>query len=158
MCKKGSRVHLVEKESSPPESEEEVLLISVEKVGKKLLTQVPFRVNGRTQTIVCQLDTAASCNVLARSDYRKLGNLPSGTTLTMYDGSVQKSLGRCRVQVHNQQEEVTWLEFEILDTKHHTLLSLDTCLGLQLLSYDAESVCMTEATHSQTREAILRDY
>ena len=137
VCKKGSRVHLVEKESSPPEPEEEVLLISVDKVGKKLLAQVPFQVNGRTQTIVCQLDTAASCNVLARSDYRKLGNLPvqeSGTTLTMYDGSVRKSLGRCRVQVHNRQEEVTWLEFEILETKHHTLLSLDTCLGLQLLS------------------------
>eukprot|EP00731_Ephydatia_muelleri_P018422 Em0011g462a len=125
-------VHLVEKESSPPESEEEVLLISVDKVGKKLLAQVPFRVNGRTQTIVCQLDTAASCNVLARSDYRKLGNLPvqeSGTTLTMYDGSVRKSLGRCQVQVHNRQEEVTWLEFEILETKHHTSIITGYMLG-----------------------------
>ena len=57
VCKKGSRVHLVEKESStPPESEEVVLLIPVEEVGKKLLAQVPFLVGGRTQTIVCQLD------------------------------------------------------------------------------------------------------
>ena len=47
---------------------------------------------------------------------------------------------------------------EILETKHHTLLSLDACLGLQLLSYEAESVCMAQATQCLTRKAILRDY
>ena len=61
---KGCRVQLVEKESSTLTEPEEVgLLISVEKVDKKLLAQVPFRVGGRTQAIVCQLDTAASCNM-----------------------------------------------------------------------------------------------
>ena len=139
VCRKGSSVHLVEEENvTPTGSDEEVLMITVEKVDKKL----PFRVSGCTQVIVCQLDTGASCNILSLSDHRKLGSLPtkeSRTTLTMYDGTVRKSLGRwslgrCRVQVHNRQEKPMWLEFELLETKHPTLLSLDTCLNLQLLS------------------------
>ena len=158
----GSSAHLVEEENViPTGSDEEVLMIAVEKVGKKLLAQVPFRVSGCTQVIVCQLDTAALCNILSLSDHRKLGSLPikeSRTTLTMYDGTVRKSLGRCRVQVHNRQEKPMWLEFELLETKHPTLLSLDTCLNLQLLSYEAESVCMAEATQSLTKETILKDY
>ena len=162
VCRKGSSAHLVEEENvTPTRSDEEVLMIAVEKVGKKLLAQVPFRVSGCTQVIVCQLDTAASCNILSLSDHRKLGSLPtkeSRTTLTMYDGTVRKSLGRCRVQVHNRQEKPMWLEFELLETKHPTLLSLDTCLNLQLLSYEAESVCMAEATQSLTKETILKDY
>ena len=51
---------LVEEENvTPTGSDEEVLMIAVEKVGKELLAQVPFRVSGFTQVIVCQLDTAA---------------------------------------------------------------------------------------------------
>ena len=95
--------------------------------------------------------------MLVRSDYLKLGNLPvqeNGTTPTMYGEEVTGGGGGCPVQ----QEEGTWLEYEILETKHHTLLPLDTCLGVQLLSYEAQSVCMAEATQSLTREAILRDY
>ena len=47
------------------DSGEDVLLISVEKVGKKLLANVEVQVGGRKRSLVCQLDTAASCNVLA---------------------------------------------------------------------------------------------
>eukprot|EP00731_Ephydatia_muelleri_P012648 Em0006g1542a len=44
VCKKGCRVHLVEKESSiPPESEEVVLLISVEEVGNAGTGALPSR-------------------------------------------------------------------------------------------------------------------
>ena len=48
--------------------------------------------------VECQLDTAATCNVLSWRDYVVLGKPAlenSGTTLVivMYDGSVRKSLG-----------------------------------------------------------------
>ena len=46
------------------------------KVGKKLLAEVPVMVNGREQTIECQLDTAASCNVMALRDFQKLVRPP----------------------------------------------------------------------------------
>ena len=49
------------------DSSEEVLLISVEKVGKKLLAKV----GGSKRSLVCQLDTAASCNVLLMESLRE---------------------------------------------------------------------------------------
>ncbi|KAL5515944.1 hypothetical protein EMCRGX_G001194 [Ephydatia muelleri] len=89
MCQKRGTVHLVE-ERTPTDSEEEVLLITVKNVGKKLIAKVPLRIDSaRMLEIDCQLDTAASCNVLTVADYRKLGCEPvdpSGTNLTMYDG------------------------------------------------------------------------
>ena len=53
MCKKGSRVHLVEKESStPPESEEVVLLIPVEEVGNAGTGALPSRWEDETARMV----------------------------------------------------------------------------------------------------------
>ncbi|KAL5477674.1 hypothetical protein EMCRGX_G024499, partial [Ephydatia muelleri] len=160
-CQKRGTLHLVE-ERTPTDSEEEVLLITVKKVGKKLIAKVPLRIDSaRTLEIDCQLDTAASCNVLTVADYRKLGCPPvdpSGTNLTMYDGSVKKSLGRYRTLVVNRLGRQTELVFELLETKHHTLLSLDSCLGLQLLSYESESVCLAEASQGLSKEAILNSY
>ena len=111
--------------------------------------------------ITCQLDTAASCNVMSLTDYQLLGNLPrkqSETTLTMYDGSVSRSLGKCMACVQNRQGKLTELEYEILEIIHHTLLSLDTCLNLQLLSYEVECICLAEAGEGLTKERIVGDY
>ena len=49
-----------------------VLHIEVEKVGKKPLAKVKVKTNKQARELICQLDTAASCNVLARRDYEKL--------------------------------------------------------------------------------------
>lgn len=122
-------------EGSTPSSDEEVMMIAVEKVGKKLLARVPG--DNNQVVLTCQLDTAASCNVMSTRDYWKLGNplkTQSKTSLSMYNGSVRESMGRCVIRVMNREGQLSELEFEILDTKHHTLLSLDTCLNLQLLS------------------------
>ena len=58
----------------------------------------------------------------------------------------------------NRLGRQTELVFELLETKHHTLLSLDSCLGLQLLSYESESVCLAEASQGLSKEAILNSY
>ena len=50
-----------------------MLHIEVKNVGKKLLAMVTFKVKGATTELECQLDTAASCNVMAYQDYIKLG-------------------------------------------------------------------------------------
>lgn len=76
MCKaKQQSAHLVGErvDQSPTGEGEEVLLITVERVGKKLLARVQFRVEGRSKMVVCQLDTAASCNVMSMADYNNLG-------------------------------------------------------------------------------------
>ena len=102
--------------------DDNVCLIAVEKVGKKLLAKVPFRVKDRNQTIVCQLDTVASCNVFAASDYRRHGSSglqKSQTTLTMYDGTVRRSMGPWQTQAYNWQKELTWLDFDAENQTAH---------------------------------------
>eukprot|EP00731_Ephydatia_muelleri_P034422 Em0059g7a len=114
--------------TKPTESEESVAALGVKDGEERLRPEESNRENtskrgfsqgarrgpgdrGRNRTIVCQLDTAASCNVLAASDYRRLGSPGLGksqTTLTMYDGTVRRSMGRWRTQVYNRQEELTW--------------------------------------------------
>ena len=61
--------------------------MQVDKVGRKLLAtiNVHHADSGDTE-LRCQLDTAASCNVLSVSDYEKLGSptmMPSSRTLTI---------------------------------------------------------------------------
>ena len=104
--------------------------------------------------LVCQLDSAASCNVLAYRDYRLER---SCTTLTMYDGSVRRSMGSCLLTVRDKEGLLRRLYFEVLDTKQHSLLSLDSCLNLHLLQYNVEDVHLTGENHV-TREWIVREF
>ena len=74
----------------------------------------------------CQLDTAASCNVLSVSDSETLGSptmMPSSTTLTMYDGSKVQSKGRCHLNLR-ESGQVQTLMFEVVETK-----TLRSCLS-----------------------------
>ena len=159
VCRARDRTtHMISDTLSESGSEEAVLLITVEKIGKKLLARVPLRGRDRVETIECQLDTAASCNVMSVLDYEKLGKPKlrnSRTTLSMYDGTARKSLGVVQVGVSNREGKPTQLVFELLETRHHTLLSLDTCLKL---SYEIESVCLAEAKLKLTRKHILEEY
>ena len=47
--------------------------------------------------------------------------------------------------------------FEVLETKHCLLLSLDSCLDLHLLSYEEESVCLAEAQQKVSKEQVLQE-
>ena len=50
------------------------------------------------------------------------------------------------------------MEFEVLDTKHNSLLSLDTCLKLGLLKYNTEEVCIVHSDQELTRSRICEEY
>ena len=100
-----------------------MLLIRVEKVGKKLLAELHCQGKGhKINKLLCQLDSAASCNVLSYQDYCTIGQPKldrSQTILTMYDGSVKKSVGRCALWVKVTQG-LKRLQFEVLNTKHQS--------------------------------------
>ena len=109
--------------------------------------------------LTCQLDSAATCNVLSHRDYLKLGKPRqehSSITLTMYDGSVRRSMRMCTLQL--AAEAISQLKFEVLDTKHHSLLSLDTCLKLGLLKYNMEEVCIVHSDQELTHSRICEEY
>ena len=81
VCRTPSTQTLLVEESG--ESEEDVaephlvFQISVKRVEKKLLAQVPVLVNEQKKTMECQLDTTASCNVMSCRHFKKLGCLSS---------------------------------------------------------------------------------
>ena len=50
------------------------------------------------------------------------------------------------------------LQFEVLNTKHHSLLSLDTCLALGLLQYNSEEVSVVQVAQKMTKEQLFSDF
>ena len=66
---------------------------------------------------------------------------------------MRRSIGKCTLQL--AAESISQLEFEVLDTKHHSLLSLDTCLELGLLKYNA---CIVNAGQELTSSRIGEEY
>ena len=56
-----------------------------------------------------QLDSAATCNMLAKSDFHLLGS-PSlhdaDTTLELYDGSFKRPLGWCKTEYQGAALEI----------------------------------------------------
>ena len=157
-CRSGKtskRVHVLE----DAESDSDILHIHVDKVGRKLLAtiNVHHADSGDTE-LICQLDTAASCNVLSVSDYEKLGSptmMPSSTTLTMYDGSKVQSKGRCHLNLR-EYAQVQTLMFEVVETKNDTLLSLDTCLQLQVIAV-GEEVHLVDEQAEKKVEALIKE-
>eukprot|EP00731_Ephydatia_muelleri_P009792 Em0005g378a len=140
---------------------EEVLHITVRKCGKKLLARMQFIVANKKVMVECQMDTAATCNVLSWRDYLVLGKPAlenSVTTLVMYDGSVRKSLGGCHLQVEVAERKVKSLYFEVMKSNHHSLLSLDTCLTLNLLSYKIGTVYAIQEEQKVARLQVLEEF
>ncbi|KAL5481461.1 hypothetical protein EMCRGX_G021622 [Ephydatia muelleri] len=140
---------------------EEVLHITVRKCGKKLLARMQFIVVNKKVMVECQMDTAATCNVLSWRDYLVLGKPAlenSVTTLVMYDGSVRKSLGGCHLQIEVAERKVKSLYFEVMKSNHHSLLSLDTCLTLNLLSYKIGTVYAIQEEQKVTRLQVLEEF
>ena len=140
---------------------EELLQVKVEKKGKELLARFWCEAGGKRLELTFQLDTPASCNVLSLPDYVQLGSpklRDSEILLSMYDGSVKRSLGQCLVVVKDREGKSRQLVFEVLKTRHHTLLSLDTYLQLELISYRSERVNLVSSNSILTRETVLLEF
>eukprot|EP00731_Ephydatia_muelleri_P010090 Em0005g676a len=116
-CQKYNHFATVCRGSDKPTNlveEAEMDFDSEEKSGLDLVQKMSSRFRG-TKQVVCQLDTAASCNVMTKMDHEQLGNpklKKSRTRLIMYDGSINESLGQCRVLVVNRDGKLTELLFE----------------------------------------------
>ena len=123
-----------------------------------MLASVWCEKSGKSIELTFQLDTAASCNVMSFQDYVRLGKpklQDSRTFLSRYDGSVKRSLGLCVVVVKDKEGKRKQL---VLKTRHHTFISLDTCLQLELLSYRLEKVNLVAEHSPLTKEKVLMEF
>ena len=137
LCRSKRHVHQVAEESAD-ESDESLMCLQVVKKNRKLLSTIETRADNVQSDIQYQLDTGASCNIFNYQDYCTLGkpnlsdNCPS---LQLFDGSKVKAMGECQVELAGRL-----VRFYVLKTKNLSLLSVDTCLDLGLLTVKQEWV------------------
>ena len=84
-------------------------------------------VNGTVQgKVKFQLDTAATCNMLTRRDYTKMGKpklTATNTPVTLYDDSTVMPDGWCTMTVKDNANNTHHLNFLVMNTGQHSLLS-----------------------------------
>ena len=127
------------------DSDEHSNSISVSKMDRKLLSVLNIKAGDVARNIEFQLDTGATCNILSTKDYHLLGRPklePTNATITCYNETNSTPLGWCYLETRDSQENKITLKFLVLDVKQHSLLSMSTCLEMQLL-HVAESVHLT---------------
>ena len=89
--------------------------------------------------IQCQLDTGATCNVMAINDLcyiKQQGDPqldPSTAKLKLYDGSIIPVLGEVNLQCKTKEKK-QGINFKIIPGKQKPLLSGRTCIQLGLIS------------------------
>ena len=136
-CRSEKAVYLAKNN----DSDNEVLHIRVENVDRRLLADLSVKSVGRSQNL------------------KALGSppiKPSQAKLTMYDGTRVKSKGRCDLQIVDSSE-VDSLTFDVVETKHATLLSLATCLKLHLITVN-EHVHLMDSAQEIDVNALRQEY
>jgi hypothetical protein len=121
------------------DSDESLMCIQVVRMNRKLLSTIETSYGKKKSSIQYQLDTGASCNIFNYQDYCALGrpplNLNKRPTLQLFDGSSTRPLGQCEVTLAGHKHR-----FYVLKTKNISLLSVDACLDLGLLTVKPEWV------------------
>ena len=178
MAKQSSQVNRVEDED---DSDTDLSVLNVETVstlstvlgkGKQVITELTFCVEDNDlvkhkTSMVCQLDTGASCNVISYRDLTVLLQNSSPTLnessvkLKMYDGSIMRPLGETHLPaVHNGICHT--LEFQVVNTSNKPLLSAESCQALGRLQFNLNPPQTVHAVESQptplSKEDILSSY
>jgi hypothetical protein len=110
--------------------------INENKIPKQLFATM--KVNDKVN-VKFQLDCGATCKLIPLKDYaRAMGNPEdvylhkSNATLTMYNGTIMRPIGKCKLKCTRGGSQHT-LEFEVVDSDVKPLLSAETCQKLQFL-------------------------
>ena len=174
VCRSSKKVQQFEEdEESSDESCLQVETVSlVQTKAKQWFADVSFFKSAEedfTTTLVCQLDTGATCNVLCLDDLSiitQLGDPPmdnSSVKLKLFGGSTLKPLGECKLHVQQKGKKKT-LKFQVVENKCKPLLSADICEKLQLIRLN---VSVPESLHQMSenpmqnplsREDLLNKY
>ena len=126
-------------EEEDSDSTESLMHIQVVRKDKKLVSTVlTDAITGKIE-IEFQLDTGASCNILNQEDYKRLGNPPLSNKhmpmLKLYDGTKTKPYGKCEATLEGHT-----FRFFVVQSTNRSLLSLDACLKLGLITVNNEWV------------------
>lgn len=110
-----------------------------------------MRKNGKQQTLVCQLDSGATCNVMNHSDYCALvGNAnpelkTNKVTLRFYNGGTRKTMGQADITCIHLGKAYS-LVFQIIAGHDRPLISAESCLDMKLIEVKAQLEVNTVST------------
>ena len=108
-------------------------------------------------SILCQLDTGATCNVMTLTDLcviKEHGNpriKPTTAKSRVYDGTIIPVVGEAtlKCKANKQEQDIT---FKIISGQQKPLLSGDTCIRLGLLTINSVQTIVVRTTDSLLEE------
>ncbi|UYV68177.1 K02A2.6-like, partial [Cordylochernes scorpioides] len=152
VCKSRMRtVQSLESQNSNDEQEDCYSLEYVSEISaRKLMTKLELELNGYKESIICQIDTGATVNVLNFADLCKImqdGNpslKPSYIKLRCYGGEILKPRGQIKINCSHQSKQHP-IVFQVIDHWENPILSAETCQKLNLIEIKAD-LCKIEST------------
>ncbi|UYV72894.1 K02A2.6-like [Cordylochernes scorpioides] len=152
VCKSRMRtVQSLESQNSNDEQEDCYSLVYVSEISaRKLMTKLELELNGYKESIICQIDTGATVNVLNFADLCKImqdGNpslKPSYIKLRCYGGEILKPRGQIKINCSHQSKQHP-IVFQVIDHWEKPILSAETCQKLNLIEIKAD-LCKIEFT------------
>lgn len=133
------------------------MCIQVVKKGKRLPANIDTGSRNKRTKIEYQLDTGASCNILNQKYYLSCGapalsqkKLPN---LQLYDGTHTRTTGLCKLGSTGKT-----FRFYVVKTGNMSLLSLDKCLELGLLSINNEWVNFISPPEHADVDQLIQEY
>ncbi|UYV62382.1 K02A2.6-like, partial [Cordylochernes scorpioides] len=152
VCKSRMRtVQSLESQNSNDEQEDCYSLEYVSEISaRKLMTKLELELNGYKESIICQIDTGATVNVLNFADLCKImqdGNpslKPSYIKLRCYGGEILKPRGQIKINCSHQSKQHP-IVFQVIDHWEKPILSAETCQKLNLIEIKAD-LCKIEST------------
>ncbi|UYV68498.1 K02A2.6-like [Cordylochernes scorpioides] len=152
ICKSRMRtVQSLESQNSNDEQEDCYSLEYVSEISaRKLMTKLELELNGYKESIICQIDTGATVNVLNFADLCKImqdGNpslKPSYIKLRCYGGEILKPRGQIKINCSHQSKQHP-IVFQVIDHWEKPILSAETCQKLNLIEIKAD-LCKIEST------------
>ncbi|UYV66194.1 K02A2.6-like [Cordylochernes scorpioides] len=152
VCKSRTRtVQSLESQNSNDEQEDCYSLEYVSEISaRKLMTKLELELNGYKESIICQIDTGATVNVLNFEDLCKIvqdGNpslKPSYIKLRCYGGEILKPRGQIKINCSHQSKQHP-IVFQVIDHWEKPILSAETCQKLNLIEIKAD-LCQIEST------------
>ncbi|UYV64550.1 K02A2.6-like [Cordylochernes scorpioides] len=152
VCKSRMRtVQSLESQNSNDEQEDCYSLEYVSEISaRKLMTKLELELNGYKESIICQIDTGATVNVLNFTDLCKImqdGNpslKPSYIKLRCYGGEILKPRGQIKINCSHQSKQHP-IVFQVIDHWEKPILSAETCQKLNLIEIKAD-LCKIEST------------
>ena len=153
----GSRHASVHAVDDNGDETSEILTVTVESIlaaesGRDRRDRIVSKMMVCGQVIPFQIDTGATCNLLRKTDVPKGVRIdPFAKTLRFYNGTKEKSLGECEMEVFNPRTGRSSIQhFIVVENGVMPILGLRAAEEMNLIKIETENIYAIEESTSNT--------